>query len=123
MAYSGTTNQTKVNVAQMIEFAFREAGKPAEEQTPEYIDAGKLALFYILQNLSNRGVNLWMLENYMSGTVKDQTIIQLPQGTVDVREANWRYIITPQVSGALPASNATARLTGPESLPAISCSR
>ena len=108
MAYSGTTNQTKVNVAQMIEFAFREAGKAAEEQTPEYIDAGKLALFYILQNLSNRGVNLWMLENYMSGTIKNQTIINLPQGTVDVREANWRYIITPQISGALPASNATA---------------
>lgn len=108
MAYSGTTNQTKVNVAQMIEFAFREAGKAAEEQTPEYIDAGKLALFYILQNLSNRGVNLWMLENYMSGTIKNQTIINLPQGTVDVREANWRYIITPQISGALPSSNATA---------------
>jgi hypothetical protein len=108
MAYSGTTNQTKVNVAQMIEFAFREAGKPAEEQTPEYIDAGKLALFYILQNLSNRGVNLWMLENYMSGTVKNQTIINLPQGTVDVREANWRYIVTPAISAALPASNATA---------------
>jgi hypothetical protein len=108
MAYSGTTNQTKVNVAQMIEFAFREAGKAAEEQTPEYIDAGKLALFYILQNLSNRGVNLWMLENYISGTIKNQTIINLPQGTVDVREANWRYIITPQISGALPASNATA---------------
>lgn len=108
MAYSGTTNQTKVNVAQMIEFAFREAGKSAEEQTPEYIDAGKLALFYILQNLSNRGVNLWMLENYIAGTVQDQTIVKLPAGTVDVREANWRYLITPQVSAALPVSNATA---------------
>ena len=74
MAYSGTTNQTKVNVAQMIEFAFREAGKSAEEQTPEYIDAGKLALFYILQNLSNRGVNLWMLENYIAGTVTEAVV-------------------------------------------------
>lgn len=108
MAYSGTTNQTKVNVAQMIEFAFREAGKAAEEQTPEYIDAGKLALFYILQNLSNRGVNLWMLENYLSGTLSAQTIIQLPPGTVDVREANWRYIVTPGITDALPANNPDA---------------
>jgi hypothetical protein len=108
MAYSGTTNQTKVNVAQMIEFAFREAGKPAEEQTPEYIEAGKLALFYILQNLSNRGVNLWMLETYLAGTVTNQTVINMPQGTVDVREANWRYLVTPAISAALPASNATA---------------
>jgi hypothetical protein len=105
MAYSGTTNQTKVNVAQMIEFAFREAGKAAEEQTPEYIDAGKLALFYILQNLSNRGVNLWMLENYLSGTVTNQTVINLPQGTVDVREANWVYIINSEAAEYLPTSN------------------
>jgi hypothetical protein len=105
MAYSGTTNQTKINVGQLIEYAFREAGKAAEEQTPEYINAAKQALFYILMNLSNRGVNLWMLENRLFGTVTDQTVITLPPGTIDVRESNWRYIITPSVSEALPVSN------------------
>lgn len=110
MAYSGTTNQTKINVGQLIEYAFRESGKPSEEQTAQYIVAGKQALFYILQNLSNRGVNLWMLENKLIGTVKDQTIITLPEGTVDVREANWRYVVVPEAQGALPASNATAPL-------------
>ena len=108
MAYSGTTNETKVNVGQMIEFAFREAGKTAEEQTSQYVDAGKLALFYILQNLSNRGVNLWMLENKLIGTVEAQTIVTMPPGTVDVREANWRYVVTPAISGALPAANTDA---------------
>ena len=108
MAYSGTTNQTKINVGQLIEFAFREAGKPAEEQTAQYIDAGKQALFYILQNLSNRGVNLWMLENKLIGTVTDQTVITLPEGTVDVREANWRYIVTPAISQAIPTTNPDA---------------
>lgn len=108
MAYSGTTNQTKINVGQLIEYAFREAGKAAEEQTSQYIDAGKQALFYILQNLSNRGVNLWMLENKLIGTVTDQTVITLPEGTVDVREANWRYIVTPAISQAIPANNINA---------------
>ena len=108
MAYSGTTNQTKINVGQLIEYAFREAGKPAEEQTAQYIDAGKQALFYILQNLSNRGVNLWMLENKLIGTVADQTVITLPEGTIDVREANWRYIVTPAISQAIPTTNANA---------------
>ena len=65
MAYSGTTNQTKVSVDQLISYAFRDAGKTAEEITPEYIDTARLALFYILQNMSNRGVNLWLLENYV----------------------------------------------------------
>lgn len=105
MAYSGTTNQTKITVAQLIEYAFREAGKTAEEQTPEYINAAKQALFYILQNLSNRGVNLWMLENKLIGTTQNQTVIEMPPGTVDVREANWRYVVTPEVNLALPADN------------------
>lgn len=108
MAYSGTTNQTKINVGQLIEYAFREAGKTSEEQTAQYVVAGKQALFYILQNLSNRGVNLWMLENKLLGTVTAQTVVTLPEGTVDVREANWRYVITPQISEALPLSNANA---------------
>lgn len=108
MAYSGTTNQTKINVGQLIEYAFREAGKPAEEQTSQYIDAGKQALFYILQNMSNRGVNLWMLENKLIGTTKDQTVITLPEGTIDVREANWRYIDTPAISQAIPTNNINA---------------
>lgn len=108
MAYSGTTNQTKINVAQLIEYAFREAGKAAEEQTPELVNAGKQALFYILQNLSNRGVNLWMLENKLIGTVANQTVVEMPEGTVDVREANWRYVITPQISEALPLDNVDA---------------
>ena len=108
MAYSGTTNQTKINVGQLIEYGFREAGKPAEEQTAQYVDAARQSLFYILQNLSNRGVNLWMLENKLIGTIKDQTIITLPEGTVDVREANWRYVVTPEVFDALPTNNVNA---------------
>jgi hypothetical protein len=108
VAYSGTTNQTKINVGQLIEYAFREAGKTSEEQTAQYVVAGKQALFYILQNLSNRGVNLWMLENKLLGTVTAQTVVTLPEGTVDVREANWRYVITPQISEALPLSNPNA---------------
>lgn len=105
MAYSGTTNQTKISVAQLIEYAFREAGKAAEEQTPEYIEAAKQALYYILQNSSNRGVNLWLLENKLVGTIANQQVITLPESTIDIREANWVYMITPEISEALPAAN------------------
>lgn len=116
MAYSGTTNQTKINVGQLIEYAFRESGKASEEQTAQYVVAGKQALFYILQNLSNRGVNLWMLENKLIGTVTAQTVITLPPGTVDVREANWRYVITPQISDALPLDNPDSPIAFDENL-------
>lgn len=105
MAYSGTTNQTKINVDQLISYAYRDAGKTAEEITPELVDAGKQALFYLLQNLSNRGVNLWLLENYLAGTVQAQQQIVLPPGTIDVREANWVYTINSQAAEYLPTSN------------------
>jgi hypothetical protein len=110
MAYSGTINQTQITVGQLIEYAFRAAGKTAEEQTPEYINAAKQALYYILMNLSNRGVNLWMLKTLLVGALKDQTVVTLPQEVIDVREANWRYMVTPQISLALPSSNANASL-------------
>lgn len=108
MAYSGTINQTKVNVAQLIEYAFREAGKTAEEQTPEYINAARQALFYILQSLSNKGIDLWMIKAVLLGAQQAQTVLPLPAGTVKILEANWRYLQTPQISEALPTDNPDA---------------
>jgi len=92
----------------MISYAFRGAGKQAEEITPEYVQAAKQALFYILQNSSNRGVNLWLLENIVLGAQSNQQILTMPAGTIDVREANWVYVQTPQISNALPTDNSTA---------------
>jgi hypothetical protein len=105
MAYSGTTNQTKINVDQLISYAFRDAGKTSEEMTPEYVDAARQALFYILMNLSNRGVNLWLLENYLTAPLATQQSLTLPAGTIDVREANWVYVINSQASEYLPTDN------------------
>jgi hypothetical protein len=108
MAYSGTTGQTTINVDQLISYAFREAGKTGEEVTPEYVDAGKQALFYNLQNLSNRGVNLWLLENQLYGAVTAQQQLVLPKTVIDVRESNWVYIINSAASAYLPVSNAAS---------------
>jgi hypothetical protein len=105
VAYSGTENKTKINVDQLISYAFRDAGKPAEEITPEYVNAGKQALYYILQNLSNRGVNLWLLENYVIGAQTNEQWLTLPADTIDVREANWVYITNPSIISAIPVSN------------------
>jgi len=108
MAYSGTTGRTKINVDQLISYAYRDAGKAAEEITPEYIEAGKQALFYNLQNLSNLGVNLWLLDNILLGAQTDQQILTLPSTTIDIREANWVYVQNMQPSGALPLDNSDA---------------
>lgn len=122
MAYSGTTNQTKINVDQLISYAFRDAGKLAEEITPEYIEAGKQALFYNLQNLSNLGVNLWLLENYLIAPLATQQSLTLPPGTIDVREANWVYVINSQAIEYLPTTNIDSPAVFDQNLALVSTS-
>jgi hypothetical protein len=116
MAYSGTTGQTTVNVDQLISYAFRDAGKTAEEMTPEYVEAAKQALFYNLQNLSNLGVNLWLLENQLYGAVTAQQQLYLPKTVIDVREANWVYIINSEASEYLPVDNPLSPIAFNQSL-------
>ena len=105
MAYSGTYNQTKVDVDQLISYAYRDAGRTAEEITPEYINAGKQALFYILQNSVNRGINIWLQEVVVMGAQTNQQVLPMPINCVDVLEANWIYIVNPTFSSTLPVSN------------------
>ena len=105
MSYSGTYNKTKINIDQLVSYAYRDAGKTAEEITPEYIDAGKQALFYVLQNSVNRGINIWLQEVVVLGAQTNQQVLPMPANTVDVLEANWIYIVNPTFSQTLPVSN------------------
>jgi hypothetical protein len=108
MAYSGTYNGTKVNVDQLISYAFRDAGKTSEEMTPEYVQAAKQALFYILQNSVNRGINIWLQKIVILGAQTNQQILDMPSNCVDVLEANWVYIVNPDITAALPVSSPSA---------------
>ena len=105
MAYSGTYNGTKVNVDSLISYAFRDAGKTSEEMTPEYIEAAKQALFYILQNSVNRGINIWLQKIIVLGAQTNQQVLPMPSNTVDVLEANWIYVVNPSFSQTLPVDN------------------
>jgi hypothetical protein len=73
--------------------------------TPEYVQAGKQALFYILQNSVNRGINIWLQEIVVMGAQTNQQVLPMPKNCVDVLEANWIYIINPTFTSALPVSN------------------
>ena len=73
--------------------------------TPEYVQAGKQALFYILQNSANRGINIWLQEIVVLGAQTNQQVLPMPKNCVDVLEANWIYIVNPTFSSALPVSN------------------
>ena len=57
MAYSGTVGQTVVTVQNFIDQGARLSGKLAEELTVEQVQASKQALFFVLSNRINQGIN------------------------------------------------------------------
>jgi hypothetical protein len=95
---SNTTAQTTISVDQLIAFAYKEAGKVSEELTPEYVNAARQALWYILIDLANKGVNLWLLEYLVFGSEAQRRQYMMPRGTVDIREANYRLMTRPSTT-------------------------
>jgi hypothetical protein len=95
MAYSGTVGQTVVTVQQFIDQGARQAGKLAEELTVEQVQASKQALFFILSNLINQGINYWAIDKKVYGLQPNQYEYLLPEGGNDVLNALYRWMTQP----------------------------
>jgi hypothetical protein len=95
MAYSGTVGQTVVSVQDLIDHGARRSGKLAEELTSEQIYAAKQSLFFLLSNLSNIGINYWAIGQEVFGLKAEQFIYELPLGSIDVLNANYRTMNRP----------------------------
>lgn len=90
MATSGTTGQTVIEVATLIEHIARRCGVQPNQLTPESIEIVKNVMFMFLSALSNRGINLWRVQRGLFGIDEGQATYVMPSGTVDVLEANYR---------------------------------
>ena len=95
MAYSGTVGQTVVTVQNFIDQGARLSGKLAEELTVEQIQGSKQALFFVLSNLINMGINYWAINKKVYGLLPDQYEYLLPVGGVDVLNALYRRLNRP----------------------------
>ena len=95
MASSGTRSVQSVRAQSLLDYAIRACGKSSNVQTAETQEAGKDALTLILQNLPNRGVDLWNIQEYIFGPLAYQKQFTLPIGTVDILNINYRYSIRP----------------------------
>jgi len=95
MAYSGTVGTTVVTVQNFIDQGARMSGKLAEELTSEQVQSSKQALFFILSNLINQGINYWAINKIVYGLNPDQYEYLLPVGGVDVLNALYRRLNRP----------------------------
>ena len=108
MSYSGTVGTTVITVQDLIDQGARYAGKLAEELTAEQIQGSKQALFFILSNLLNYGINYWCISKQVYGLKADQYEYLLPVGGNDV--VNVLYRTLNRTSGTYSASSGDASL-------------
>jgi len=95
MAYSGTVGQTTISVQNLIDDGARRAGKLAEELTVEQVVSAKRALFYLLSNLINQGIQYFAIQKVVFGLLPDQYEYLLPVGGNDVLNALYRTMARP----------------------------
>ena len=114
MSYSGTVGQTTVSVQNFIDQGARLAGKLAEELTVEQVQGSKQALFFVLSNLINQGINYWAINKKVYGLSADQYEYLLPLGGVDVLNALYRRLNRP--SGSPIASSGNSELAFDEDI-------
>lgn len=117
MAYSGTVGQTVVSVQKFIDQGARMSGKLAEELTVEQVQAAKQALFFILSNLINQGINYWCISKKVYGLKPDQYEYLLPLGGNDILNALYRTLQRP--SGGYSASSGNAGFAGDSNVDTI----
>jgi hypothetical protein len=110
MAYSGTVGTTVVTVQNFIDQGARLAGKLAEELTVEQVVSAKQALFFVLSNLINQGINYWAIDKVVYGLQPNQNQYLLPLGGVDVLNALYRTMDRPVGSYSTSAGGTVANL-------------
>lgn len=90
MTTSGTVGTTTFDIAKILEKSYRRCGIPTSAITPELIEIGKENLFLLFNNMSNRGINLWAVDNPCLGINSHQADYSMPLGTIDVLNAVYR---------------------------------
>lgn len=124
MTTSGTVAQTKVTVEQLISHAFGRCGQLPSAIGGELLSRAREALYYLLADLGNDGINLWCMTKSVLNVVPNRVDYQLPVGTLDVTNSLYRTLwslpgvpvqtadaVTVDVGGPEPVDNVTGRFT------------
>lgn len=81
---SGTVGNTVIDTIMVIESAARRCGKEPTSLTAEQLEAARNSLYYQLSALSNRGLNLWSLDEIHLPLETGRINYPLPVGTESI---------------------------------------
>jgi hypothetical protein len=92
MATSGTVAQTQINVAKLVDTAFRRAGKNPSTVSGELLDAALTSLYVLCTDFANEGVNLFCIRKNILNVIANSVQYPLAAGTDDVLNALYRNL-------------------------------
>lgn len=92
MATSGTISQTVFDTRRVIDHAFLRCKVPPQAITSEMIVQAQDALYLMLSDLPNRGVQLWTVDRQILPLYEGVAAIVTPAGTIDLLQANLRTL-------------------------------
>ncbi len=84
MATSGTTAQTVISTAKLLEHAWRRCKLSPTTQTPEQVRVALESLHTLINYLANRGINLWTVTSHYLSLTEGKQTYQLPPGTLSL---------------------------------------
>jgi hypothetical protein len=98
MAFSGNVSVATFNALRVVDHAFRRCRLPAQAISGEMQTYALESLSLFLSDLANVKTPSWCIERLILPFYENQPIVELPKGTVEVLNANYRVI--QQLTGA-----------------------
>ena len=92
MSYSGNVSGTTFNALKVVDHAFRRCRLPAQAITAEMQSYALDSLYLLLSELANIKTPSWCIERVVLPMYENQPIVELPTGTVEVLNLNYRVL-------------------------------
>lgn len=105
MAFSNTVSTTTFNTNKVIDHAYRRCRIAAQRVTAEMQVIATDVLYLLLSELASTKAPSWCIEKLILPFYKGQPDVTLPLGTVEVMNANYRYLQA--VTGSVVTTSTT----------------
>ena len=92
MAFSGTVSATAFNANRVVDHAFRRCRLPAQAISAEMQAYALDALYLLLSEMANVKPPSWCIERLVLPMYENEPDVELPLGTVEVLNANYRVL-------------------------------
>jgi hypothetical protein len=113
MTTSGTVGSTVIDTVKVIDHAVRRCGLSPATLTPEQVETAQDCLHLLISSLSNRGINLWCIDEELLALSANKAKYFLTPGTLDILNVNYVTSSALAHTGTFDIDRYTAQFSSP----------